>query len=67
MITQDQLDADKAAIAAATQQLAADQATFDAAQPHISVLEELEAYANNVSGDAVDAFRATIAKALALW
>ena len=52
MITQEQLDADKAAV--------------EAAQPHLSVLAEIEAYAAHVVPEVQEEFKALIAKARAL-
>lgn len=67
MITQEQLNADKSAVEAATAQLAKDQAEFDAIAPHLSVLAEIEAYAKQLEVSACEAIDALVAKARALF
>lgn len=67
MITQDQLDADKAAVEAAQAKLSADQAEFDKVQPHLSVLAEIEAYAEHIAVEIKDGFLAAVAKAKSLF
>jgi len=66
MITQEQLDADKAAVEEAQAKLAQDQSAFDAAQPHLSVLAEIESYVGQIVPEAQEAFRSLIAKARSL-
>jgi hypothetical protein len=67
MITQEQLDADKAAVEAAQAKLAQDQAEFDRVQPHLSVLAEIESYVGQLVPEAQEAFRAVVAKAKSLF
>jgi hypothetical protein len=66
-ITQADLDNDKAAVEAAQKKLADDQAAFDAIQPHLSVLAEIEALAFQFSGDTALQLSALVAKARALF
>ena len=66
MITLEQLAADKASIELAQKKLIEDQESYDAALPHLSVINELSVFANNLSSDVVDSFNAVIAKAKAL-
>jgi hypothetical protein len=67
MITQEQLDADKAAIEAAQAKLAQDQAEFDKVQPHLSVLAEIGAYIEHLPAEVTEGFAALIAKAKSLF
>lgn len=67
MITQEQLDADKAALESAQAKLAADQVEFDRVQPHLSVLGEIEAYAGHLADDVRENFLAVVNKAKALF
>jgi hypothetical protein len=66
-ITQADLDADKAAVEAANQKLTQDQAAFDAVQPHLSVLDEIHNYVNQLPGEVQAQFSELIAKARALF
>ena len=67
MITQEQLDADKAAVDAAQAQLTKDQAAFDAVLPHLSVLQEIESYAVHLEEGLRQQFADVLAKARALF
>lgn len=66
MITQEQLDADRAAVEAAQAKLAQDQAEFDHAQPYLSLLSEIESYISQIAPEAQEAFRALVEKARTL-
>jgi hypothetical protein len=67
MITQEQLDADLANVATAQKVYEADKAAYDLLQPHLSVLAEIEAYAEHISAEAKDSFLGAVAKARALF
>ena len=56
MITQDELNADRAAIEAAQAKLAADQAAYDTVQPHLSLIAEAEGYITSLPTEFHDAF-----------
>lgn len=62
MITQDHLDADKQAVAAAQAQLDADQAAFDAIAPHVSTLAYIESYAVNLPAEFAVLFKELLSK-----
>jgi uncharacterized protein with HEPN domain len=64
---QEQIEADKAAVEAAQAQLAKDQAILEAAQPHLSVIGEIEVYAQHLPEEVKAEFAALIAKARALF
>ena len=66
-ITQADLDADQAAIDAAQAKLAQDQAAFNAVQPHLSVLDEIHNYVNQLPGEVQAQFSELIARAKALF
>ena len=51
MITQTDLDTDRQAIKEAEAKLAADQATFDAVQPHMNMIQTLEGYVRSLSAE----------------
>ena len=67
MITQEQLDADLSNVTAAQKVFETDKAAFDALQPHLTVLAEIEGYAEHISAEVKDGFVAAIAKARALF
>lgn len=67
MTLQEKIAADQAALKAAQDQLAADQAALDAAQPHLSLLDEIEAYSQHLAEEARAGFSELIAKAKALF
>ena len=56
MITQDDINADRAAVEAAQAKFAADQAEFDAAQPHMSVLTNVKDYVATLGAEARQLF-----------
>jgi hypothetical protein len=62
MIDQAQLDADKQALQDATVKLASDQAAYDAAQPHLTVWQEVEAHAVKWGGEAEAELKVLVAK-----
>lgn len=66
MITQEQLDADKAALTAAQDLVTKDTAAFEAAQPHLSVWAEVEAHAVKYGGEAEVELKAIVAKGRSL-
>jgi len=67
MITEEQLAADKAAVVTAQAQLDKDQAAYDAVQPHLAALTELETYAQHVAGEVRDQYLAVIARFRSLF
>jgi hypothetical protein len=67
MSLQDNLNAALAAADEANANLATAKAAFDAAQPHLSVLDEIEAEAVKLEGDAQSALMALVAKAKSLF
>jgi len=66
MVTQEQLDADLSAVQDAQSKYDADKAAFDAVQPHLTVLSEIEQLAATCSDDVKAGFEALVAKARAL-
>ena len=50
----------------AIKQVAIDQAALDAIQPHVSLWQEVNAMASNMSGGVADDLRAVVARAYAL-
>lgn len=62
MITEDQLAADKAAVATAQQALEKDQAAYDAVQPHLTLLAELESYSGHLEQGIREGFLTAITK-----
>ena len=69
----DQIEADKAAVAAAQDslnqanaKLAADQAQLDALEPHVSLWQEVENYAAAIGGDFESALKGFAARGKAL-
>lgn len=73
MSIQDQITADQnavaeaeAALSAAKDKLAADQAALDAIAPHLSLWQEVEACADSMSGGIESDLRAIVARAKAL-
>jgi len=66
-VTQEQLEADKAAVAAAQAKLDEDQAAFDAVQPHLSVLGEISAFVDKLPEEAKADFAGLIIKAKSLF
>ena len=74
MSLQDQLNASKQAVDTAQtaldvakEQLAKDQAAFDAAAPHLTVLQEMEAEAARIGGETASVFGSLVAKARSLF
>jgi uncharacterized protein with HEPN domain len=67
MNIQEQVAADQAAVDAAQAQLVKDQAALDAVQPHLSVLGEIEAYAEHLPEEIRTEFAALVAKAKGLF
>ena len=74
MSLQDQVTADQQAVQAAqtaldaaNAQLAADQAKLEAAAPHLSMLQKIEAYVGNLVPEVQDEFRSLIAEAKSLF
>lgn len=74
MTLQDQLTASQQAVESAQTvldgakaQLVKDQAAFDAAQPHLTVLQEMEAEAARIGGETASVFGSLISKARSLF
>ena len=67
MTLQDKIAADKVAVEQAQAQLDADQAAFDAALPHLSVLAEIEAFSQHVTDDVRAAFDEVVTRAKSLF
>jgi hypothetical protein len=67
MSLQDNLTAAHAAVDAANTALTNAQAALDAAQPHLSVLDEIAAEAAKLEGDAQNALIALVIKAKSLF
>lgn len=67
MSLQDNLTAAQAAVDAANTALAEAQAAFNAAQPHLSVLEEIEAAASKLGDGLSTEIMSLVAKARSLF
>ena len=66
-VDQAAVDSAQAALDAAKTQLAADQAQLDAAQPHLSLWQEVEAYAATLGTEAESNIKSFSARAKALF
>lgn len=67
MNIQKKIAADQAVLEAAQTQLASDQAALEAATPHLSVLDEIEAFSQHVTDDVRAAFDEVVARAKSLF